>query len=47
MERLYQTFKQTDFVLLAVSMDRQGKELPDLCGQLETYVPSFARQYLR
>jgi peroxiredoxin len=26
MERLYQTFKQTDFVLLAVSMDRQGDE---------------------
>jgi peroxiredoxin len=25
MERLYQTFKQTDFVLLAVSMDRQGE----------------------
>jgi peroxiredoxin len=24
MERLYQTFKATDFVLLAVSMDRQG-----------------------
>ena len=27
MERLYQTFKQTDFVLLAVSMDRQGEEV--------------------
>jgi len=27
MERLYQTFKQTDFVLLAVSMDRQGVEV--------------------
>jgi peroxiredoxin len=27
MERLYQTFKQTDFVLLAVSMDRQGAEV--------------------
>lgn len=27
MERLYQTFKQTDFVLLAVAMDRQGEEL--------------------
>jgi len=27
MERLYQTFKQTDFVLLAVSMDRQGMEV--------------------
>jgi peroxiredoxin len=25
MERLYRTFKQTDFVLLAVSMDRQGE----------------------
>jgi peroxiredoxin len=25
MERLYQTFKQTDFVLLAVSMDHQGE----------------------
>jgi cytochrome c biogenesis protein CcmG, thiol:disulfide interchange protein DsbE len=25
MERLYQTFKQTDFMLLAVSMDRQGE----------------------
>jgi peroxiredoxin len=25
MERLYQTFKQTDFLLLAVSMDRQGE----------------------
>jgi peroxiredoxin len=27
MERLYQTFKQTNFVLLAVSMDRQGEEV--------------------
>jgi peroxiredoxin len=27
MERLYQTFKQTEFVLLAVSMDRQGAEV--------------------
>ena len=27
MERLYQTFKQADFVLLAVSMDRQGEEV--------------------
>jgi peroxiredoxin len=27
MERLYQTFKQTAFVLLAVSMDRQGEEV--------------------
>jgi peroxiredoxin len=27
MERLYQTFKQTDFVLLAVSMDRQGEKV--------------------
>ncbi len=27
MERLYQTFKQTDFALLAVSMDRQGEEM--------------------
>jgi peroxiredoxin len=27
MERLYQTFKRTDFVLLAVSMDRQGEEV--------------------
>jgi peroxiredoxin len=27
MERLYQTFKQTDFVLLAVSTDRQGAEV--------------------
>jgi peroxiredoxin len=27
MERLYQTFKQTGFVLLAVSMDRQGAEV--------------------
>jgi cytochrome c biogenesis protein CcmG, thiol:disulfide interchange protein DsbE len=27
MERLYQTFKQTDFVLLAASMDRQGEEV--------------------
>jgi len=27
MERLYQTFKQTSFVLLAVSMDRQGVEV--------------------
>jgi peroxiredoxin len=27
MERLYQTFKQTDFVLLAVSMDRQGEDV--------------------
>jgi peroxiredoxin len=27
MERLYQTFKQEDFVLLAVSMDRQGEEV--------------------
>jgi peroxiredoxin len=27
LERLYQTFKQTDFVLLAVSMDRQGQEV--------------------
>jgi peroxiredoxin len=27
MERLYQTFKHTDFVLLAVSMDRQGEEV--------------------
>jgi peroxiredoxin len=27
LERLYQTFKQTDFVLLAVSMDSQGKEV--------------------
>jgi peroxiredoxin len=26
MERLYQMFKQTDFVLLAVSMDRQGAQ---------------------
>jgi peroxiredoxin len=26
MERLYQTFKQTPFVLLAVSMDRQGAQ---------------------
>ena len=26
MERLYQTFKQTDFVLLAVSVDRQGAQ---------------------
>jgi peroxiredoxin len=26
MQRLYRTFKQTDFVLLAVSMDRQGAE---------------------
>jgi peroxiredoxin len=25
MERLYQTFKQTEFALLAVSMDRQGE----------------------
>jgi peroxiredoxin len=27
MERLYQTFKPTDFVLLAVSMDHQGEEV--------------------
>jgi peroxiredoxin len=27
MERLYQTFKPTDFALLAVSMDRQGEEM--------------------
>ena len=27
MEQLYQTFKQTEFVLLAVSMDRQGAEV--------------------
>jgi peroxiredoxin len=27
MERLYQTFKQTEFVLLAVSMDRHGEEV--------------------
>jgi peroxiredoxin len=27
MERLYQTFKQTEFVLLAVSMDRQGDDV--------------------
>lgn len=27
MERLYQTFKATEFVLLAVSMDRQGAEV--------------------
>ena len=27
MERLYQTFKQTPFVLLAVSMDRQGAQV--------------------
>jgi peroxiredoxin len=27
MEQLYQTFKQTEFVLLAVSMDRQGEEV--------------------
>jgi peroxiredoxin len=27
MERLHQTFKQTDFVLLAVSMDRGGEEV--------------------
>jgi len=27
MERLHQTFKQTSFVLLAVSMDRQGAEV--------------------
>jgi peroxiredoxin len=27
MERLYQTFKQTEFVLLAVSMDRQGEDV--------------------
>ena len=27
MERLYQTFKQTEFMLLAVSMDRQGEEV--------------------
>jgi peroxiredoxin len=27
MERLYQTFKQTEFVLLAVSMDRLGEEV--------------------
>jgi peroxiredoxin len=27
MERLYQTFKPTEFVLLAVSMDRQGAEV--------------------
>jgi peroxiredoxin len=27
MERLYQTFKRTDFALLAVSMDRQGEEV--------------------
>ncbi len=27
MERLYQTFKQTAFVLLAVSMDRQGEDV--------------------
>jgi peroxiredoxin len=26
MERLYQTFKQTEFVMLAVSIDRQGAE---------------------
>jgi peroxiredoxin len=26
MQRLYHTFKQTDFVLLAVSMDRQGAQ---------------------
>jgi peroxiredoxin len=27
MERLYQTFKHTEFALLAVSMDRQGEEV--------------------
>jgi peroxiredoxin len=27
MERLYQTFKETEFALLAVSMDRQGEEV--------------------
>jgi len=27
MERLYQTFKQTDFMLLAVSVDRQGTQV--------------------
>ena len=27
MERLYQTFKPTEFILLAVSMDRQGAEV--------------------
>ena len=47
MERLYQTFKQTEFVLLAVSMDRQGVEVAKtVCGQLETHLPGLTGHHL-
>jgi peroxiredoxin len=53
MERLYQTFKQTEFVLLAVSMDRQGAEVAQpFAANLKLTLPilldpasEVARQY--
>jgi peroxiredoxin len=53
MERLYQTFKPTEFVLLAVSMDRQGAEVArPYVGNLKLTFPilldpasEVARQY--